>query len=152
MKALACSLALVAIALGTSACAGGQASTYGSLPRPVRNFVQSTINARPNRGRVREIDVYGPASRAVLVTASSGDWVAESARELRERFYLIVLQGHFVCSECSAPSMVRRKPPQDTIETLVWSPGEGHASDFGLSNGLPTAMSRLHWMGTITLP
>ena len=154
MKALTCSLVLVAMALGTSACAGGHESTYGSLPRPVRNFVQSTLKTRPNAGHVHEVDVYGPGSRTALVKASSGDWVAESAREARERFYLIVLQGHFVCTGCgSAPRMLARpgKPPQVTIETLVWSPAVGHSTDLGLSDSLPAAMSRLHWLGTVTL-
>ena len=73
MKALAWSLILVAIALGTSACAGGHESTYGSLPRTVRNHVESMLTTKPNNGPVSEVDVFGPGSRSALVTASSGD-------------------------------------------------------------------------------
>jgi hypothetical protein len=82
--------------------------------------------------------VYGPASRYLLVKASSGDLVERTARE-RNGFYLIVLQGHFVCRGCLvAPGA---KQPRGKIATEVWSPAAG-GTDFGLSDR-PVAMSHL---------
>lgn len=165
MKGLACAAVLAMSALGTSACAGGhfgsdsstgtktdaiqlRESTYGTLTQPLRNLIHSTIKTGSPDGPVNEIEVYGPGSRAALVKASSGDVVVESARERKERFYLIVLHGHFVCNSCSGPA--RGKPPHGTIETRVWSPVAG-GTDFGISNNLPAAMSRLHRLAAITL-
>lgn len=106
------------------------------------------IKNGPPDGPVRRIDVYGPGSRAALVKASSGDIVVESPREQKMRFYLVVLHGRFVCNGCSGPAGAG--PPHGTIETRVWSPAEG-GTDFGISNSLPAAMSRLHRLATITL-
>ncbi len=83
--------------------------------------------------------MYGPDSRYVLVRASSSDLVQKIARE-RKGFYLIVLRGHFVCDSCTGPAGA--KPPRGTIATDVWSPRAG-GTDFGLSDRLPAAMSRL---------
>jgi hypothetical protein len=162
MKAVVGAAVLVVIALATSACAGGHSasstsstdalrlheSTSGPLSQPLRGFIHSTIKTGTPDGPVNEIDVYGPASRSALVTASSGESVAESPRELKERFYLLVLHGHFVCGSCSGPAGA--KPPHGTIETHIWSPAEG-STDFGISNSLPPALGHLHRLATITL-
>jgi hypothetical protein len=161
MRALAC--AAVVIALGTSACASSHArsdpsttktdaiqlhaSGYNSLAPPLRNFVRSII-AAPSDGPINEIDVYGPGSRAALVKASSGDIVVMSPREARQRFYLIVARGQFVCDGCSGPA--GHKPPHGTVETRVWSRAEG-GTDFGIGGGLPAAVSRLHRLAVIKL-
>ncbi len=117
------------------------------MPPSLQNFIHSTIATEPN-GEMSEIDVYGPGSRAALVKASSGDVVTESPSELKRRFYLVVLHGHFVCNGCSGPA--GHKPPHGTIETQVWSPAEG-STDFGISNSLPAAVSQLPRPATITL-
>jgi hypothetical protein len=161
MRALACAAVLSASVLGTSACASGhsgsnQSSTdaiqlhatgYNSLPPSLQHFVHS-IEAGAVDGTVNEIDVYGPGSRAALVKASSGDVVTESPGESKQRFYLIVLHGQFVCTGCTGPAGA--KPPHGTIETHVLS-STGRPTDFGLGSSLPAAVSQLHRLATITL-
>src|SRR2546421_4503855 len=88
---------------------------------------------------VKTAQVYGPDSRYALVKASSGDLVQKTVRE-RKRFYLIVLHGHFICNSCSGPAGT--KPPRGTIATDVWSEKSG-GTDFGLSERLPAAVSRI---------
>lgn len=83
-----------------------------------------------------------------LVKASSGDRVVESPRELRMRFYLVVLHGRFVCHLCPLPPGA--KPPRGTIATIVWSPREGVA-DSGVSDRLAAGMARLGRPITISL-
>lgn len=153
----ACSACVVA----TSACASSHAgqntsstdaiqlhqSGYNALPLSLQSFIRSALKDGPPDGPVREIDVYGPGSRAALVKASSGDIVKESPGE-QKGFYLIVLHGHFVCAGCTGP--VGAKPPHGTVETRVWSRAEG-GTDFGIQNGLPTAVSQLHRLATIQL-
>src|SRR5262249_43488133 len=95
----------------------------------------------------RTAQVYGPGSREALVEASSGDRVTEAGRR-RTGFYLIVVRGRFVCASCPRPS--GGKPPRGTIATVVWSPARG-GTDFGLSDRLPGAMSRLGSPTTISL-
>ena len=92
--------------------------------------------------------MYGPGSRGALVKASSGDIVYPTGREATMQFYLIVAHGDFVCRPCTGPGGM--KPPHGTIETHVWSPSE-KAGDFGIRDSLPTAVSRLHRLATITL-
>lgn len=164
MKLLGCAAVLVASALATSACAGGHSTSSQSsttktdalqlhesgdsrLSPALRNFIRSTI-AGPSDGPISEIDVYGPGSRAALVKASSGDIVSESAGEEKMPFYLIVFHGHFICRSCTGPA--GSKPPQGTIETRVWSHGEG-AADYGIQSSLPPAVSLLNQVATITL-
>ena len=158
---MACAAALVLCALGVSACAGGHSgakevstdaiqlheSTSGPVPQKLQNFVHS-IEAGSSDGPVNEIDVYGPGSRAALVKASSGEVVSESPSQRKKRFYLIVLHGQFVCGSCTGP--VGAKAPQGTIETRVWAPSAG-GLDFGISNSLPAAVSRLHRLAVIQL-
>jgi hypothetical protein len=161
MRLLACAAVVVASAIAASACASGHSETkqsttdaiqlhetnYERLPPSLRNFIRSLI-ASPTDGPLHEIDVYGPRSRSALVKASSGDVVMEDTSESKQRFYLVVVRGHFVCNGCSGPP--GHKPPRGTIETHVWSQAEG-ATDFGISNSLPAAMSRLHALAVITL-
>jgi hypothetical protein len=161
MRALVCAAVVIASALASSACGGShsshnQASTDAirlhessskSLPPPLQNFIHSIEAGSPD-GRVHEIDVYGPGSRAALVKASSGDVVMEGANEAAQRFYLVVVHGHFVCRGCSGPA--GHKPPHGTIETHVWSRTEG-STDFGISSSLPPAMSQLHRLAVIRL-
>src|SRR5262249_44087717 len=141
MKALACA-AVVASALAASGCASSHAAQHRSstdaihesgLSPKLQNFIRTTIRDSPD-SHVTEVDVYGPAPRAALVKASSGDIVYPSASERTKAFYLIVLHGHFVCTGCTGPAGA--KPPQGTIETHVWSPAAG-SLDFGIQNSLP---------------
>lgn len=169
MRRSTSAIVLAATALGVAACGGGvhaqgepqgpapttpfssvQVAGGAQLPTRLLKVVARMVRtpARPaDRSSVRKIEVYGPGSREALVRASSGEWVAESAREKKARFYLIVLRGRFFCDSCSRPAGA--KPPHGTIETSVWSPIAG-GTDFGLSNRLPAAVSRLHRLALIT--
>jgi hypothetical protein len=161
MKAIACAAAVLACALAASGCASSVAanqqpstdaiqlhwSTYHQLSQPLRSFIRSTI-AAPDNGPISEIGVYGPASRAVLVKASSGDLVSENPAEQNRPFYLIVFHGHFACGLCSRP--FGAKSPQGRIETRIWSHGLG-AVEFGISNSLPSSVSLLNHLAVIQL-
>jgi hypothetical protein len=162
----------VVIALGLSACASGRPAPSSSagktieasnvslrvhdsgldrLPRPVRKQAESYIRSavRPTAdSRVKSIGVYGPASRYLLVKASSGDLVQKTAEE-RKGFYLFVLRGHFACRSCEAPAG-NAKPVRGTIETQVWSPTEG-STDSGVGGKLFPAMSRAHRLALVIL-
>jgi hypothetical protein len=94
-------------------------------------------------------EVYGPGSRQALVEASSGEWVREIPLERKQRFYLIVLHGHFVCRSCSRPAAAMS--PRGTIATVVWSRAQG-GTDFGLVDRLPASMSRLPAPTVIRVP
>jgi len=158
MRVLACAAAVIACALAASGCASSFAAHqhsstdaiglhelgYDQLSQPLREFIRSTIA----QGSVTEIDVYGPASRADPVKASSGDVVVESPRQQKKPFYLIVLHGHFSCGTCSLP--MGAKAPQGAIETYVWSHGAS-ALDYGLRNSLPAAISLLNRLAVIQL-
>lgn len=160
MRALACVAAVIASALATSGCASSnaahsEASTaavqlheigYNQLSRPLQHFIRSTLATGPHAGPVTEIEIYGPASRAALVEASSGDMVVGSPRQRKQAFYLIVFHGQFVCGSCHGPAGSRA--PQGTIETRVWSPTAGVA-DFGIGNSLPAAVSLLNPLAVI---
>ncbi len=139
---------LAAIVLTVSGC-GSSRPDGGAAALPA-GLAQEIDAARSANGSgassVRTIEVYGPASRATLVEASSGEVVAESSRERKARFYLIVLRGHFVCESCSRPPGGRS--PRGTIETQVWSPTEGE-TDFGISDKLSAGMSRLSRLAVI---
>jgi hypothetical protein len=141
---------LAAATLALSACAGSHRLTSGSGPGPVLTKLPAPVAKRiAAQGRdlakslgdpaVKTAQVYGPDSRYVLVKASSGDLVEKLARE-RRGFYLIVLRGRFVCNSCTGPAGAA--PPKGTIATNVWSPTRG-GTDFGLSRGLPAAVSGL---------
>jgi len=159
MKPLACAAAVLASALAASGCAGShpayhQSSTdaiqlhvsgYSQLSPKLQDFIRTTIRDSPN-GHATKIDVYGPGTRAALVKASSGDIVYPTGGEATEPFYLIVLQGHFVCGSCSRPAGAAA--PQGTIETHVWSPTAG-SLDFGIQHSLPPAVSLLNHLATI---
>jgi hypothetical protein len=159
MRGLVCAGIVIAVAVATSACASGhaaqnQSSTdavqlhelgYNRLSPRLQNFIRSTLRDSPD-GHVTEVDVYGPASRAALVKASSGDIVYPTGREATKPFYLIVFHGHFICRECTGPAGA--KPPQGTIETNVWSPSVG-SRDFGVQSSLPAAVSLLNRLAVI---
>jgi hypothetical protein len=158
MKVLACAAVLIATALGTSACAGGQfqcdgldcksAVAHAPLPPSLRSFVLSTITSVSPDGGYDEIDVYGPGSRSALVKASSGDRVLESPSQAKQRFYLIVLHGQFSnCRSCNHPA--GREPKHGTIETRVWSAADG-TTDRGINRWLPAPISGIHRLATIT--
>lgn len=153
MRGLVCAALVIATVLAASGCASSHAARYQSstdavqfnevgyeqLPPKLRDFIRTTIRDSLD-GRATEIDVYGPASRAALVKASSGDVVVETAGQRDKPFYLIVLHGHFVCGECSRP--LGAKSPEGTIETHVWSPTAG-TLDFGVQSSLPATVSLL---------
>jgi hypothetical protein len=161
MKALTSVVLLAAITGMASGC-GSSHRISGATTDALQLYVTGTSSLPV--GLVKEVDsirrtqgsghkpatltaeVYGPASRKALVRASSGAWILESAREHKERFYLIVLHGHFVAGSHPAGT----KAPQGTIETQVWSPKAG-VTDTGISDRLPAAVSRLHRLTAITL-
>jgi hypothetical protein len=161
MKALAYGAAVIASALAASGCAGSVAahqqswtdatqiheSTVGQLSQPLRKFMRSTI-IESGEGSATEIDVYGPASRTVLVKDLTGDMAVESPRQLTQPFYLIVLHGHFVCGTCPVP--YGAKAPAGTIETRIWSHGTA-AVEYGVTSNLPMAVSLLNHPATIQL-
>lgn len=156
MKKSTASSVVVAAALALSACGAGHTAVSGperlaaTMPAPLakRIAAQARSTARSlGDTSVKTAQVYGPGSRYLLVKASSGDLVQKLARE-RNGFYLIVLHGHFVCDSCSGPAS--RKPPRGTVATDVWSPTAG-GTDFGLSNHLPAAMSRLSGPAMVSL-
>jgi hypothetical protein len=95
---------------------------------------------------VSNVSVYGPGSRTDLVKASSGDGVNETPKEHTMRFYLVVLNGNFVCENCSVPPGAG--PPHGTVGTSVWSAQEG-GTDGGLGDSAGPGVSRLHRLATI---
>ena len=129
-----------------SGCGGGhKAASSGPhrfratpLVKRLTAAAESTARSLGDRS-VKSAQVYGPDSRSALVNASSGDLVQKTVRE-RKGFYLIVLRGHFVCDSCSGPAGAKR--PRGTVATDVWSP-RGGRTDFGLSERLPAAVSRI---------
>lgn len=161
MRGSACAAVVIASALAASGCASGRAAHnqsttdaiqlhevgYNQLSPKLQNFIRSMIRDTAD-GHVTEIDVYGPATRAALVKASSGDEVLPAGRESTAPFYLIVSHGRFVCQGCRGPAGA--KPPQGTIETRVWSPAAG-SLDFGIQSSLPAAVSLLNRLAVIQI-
>lgn len=152
MKRSARAALLAVVVLAATACTGGHkpgphATGVSSLPKPVRKQLQSYVRAARHSTAdtsVQTIEVYGPGSRTALVRASSGDVVEKS----KGQYYLFVLHGHFICTDCSGPAGA--KPPHGTIETYVWSPTAG-GTDFGIANSLTPAISSLHRLALMTL-
>jgi hypothetical protein len=154
MRTLAGATLLAAILVAASGCGGGQ---RGATTDAIQLRV-SPSGARLPAGLVREIDsartvgrslraeVYGPGSRAALVKASSGDVVEETAAERGERFYLIVLHGHFVAGSHPAGGTA----PRGRIETRVWSRSQG-VTDLGIGDRVPAAVRRLPEIAALTL-
>lgn len=143
---------LFAAAVASSAVWIGSASARRATAEGLPASVQKRIAAQARRTArflsdptVATATVFGPSSRVALVRAASGDLVRETARQRRERFYLIVLRGHFVCRTCSAPP--GGKLPRGRIATLVWTPSQG-VTDLGVSNRLRPSISHL---GTPTI-
>jgi hypothetical protein len=149
MKRSAGAAALAVVVLAASACASGHPAGragLSSLPTAVEKQAKAylrTARATPGSS-VQSIAVYGPGSRRALVRASSGDIVEQTGTG----FYLFVLQGHFVCADCSGPA--GHKAPTGTFETFIWSPTAG-GTDFGISHSLPSTVSRLHRLALATL-
>jgi hypothetical protein len=143
--------AVLAAALVLAGCGGSHAvvrdqapvSKRTSLPAPLVKLIHSFSNDRGVSGK--QVVVYGPGSRYLLVKASSGDLVQKTASE-RKGFYLVVVRGHFVGFSHPAGT----KAPRGTIETQVWSAAEG-VTDTGISDHLPAAVPRLHRLAVVTL-
>jgi hypothetical protein len=141
---------LAALLLTAAGCAGGAGTTRTSashlpknhLPKSLRAFIHTT-RAGFSDGAISEIDAYGPGSRRALVKAAYGDTLNDHAKG----FYLLVFHGRFVCSDCGG--LARHKPFRGTTESWVWSPKKG-GLDWGFGHALPSAVSRLHRVATIT--
>jgi hypothetical protein len=155
MRPLAGVVLLAAIAVTASGCGSSHRMNAATTDALTLRVIGSTSLPA---GLVKEIDsmrrtaatlkaeVYGPGSRRALVKASSGDLIVESAGERKQRFYLIVLHGHFVAGSHPAGT----KAPTGTIETQVWSPTAG-VTDTGIGDHLPAAVSQLHRLAVIHL-
>ncbi len=124
MKLVVGTALLIVIALGASACGGSHGVATqkahlqfpSNLPASLMSYIRSTV--RSSDGTVSSVAVYGPGSRTDLVKASSGAGINETAKEQAMRFYLVVLDGNFVCTGCSVPAGA--KLPHGTVETYVW--------------------------------
>jgi hypothetical protein len=141
VKILIASGVLFAVALALSGC--GESHSATTLPPSlVKQLAAEARRLTKGFGdpSVKTAQVYGPDSRSALVQASSASEIPRTGR--RKRYYLIVIQGQFVCRSCSGPAM-RSKPLQWTIATSVWSAKAGRSTDVGLSRTLPKAMSQL---------
>jgi hypothetical protein len=154
MKAFVAAALLAAIAVTAAGCGSShRAATTDALhlhvsPSTSRippGLVQE-IDSTRDLGHVLRAEVYGPGTRAAFVKASSGAVVQPTGREREERFYLIVLHGHFVAN--SHPPGT--KAPHGTIETQVWSRAEG-VTDSGISDRLPAAAVKLHRLAALAL-
>jgi len=113
------------------------------LPAPLAKLIHSISKDRGVSGK--QVVVYGPGSRYLLVKASSGDLIQKTASE-RKGFYLVVVHGHFVGFSHPAGT----KAPRGRIETQVWSATEG-VTDTGISDRLPAAVFRLHKVAVVAL-
>lgn len=133
----------------TNASAGAMAHLHfpSGVPASLVSYIRKGRLLTAD-GTVSSIAVYGPGSRTDLVKASSGEIVRESAKEKTMRFYLIVLDGHFVCGGCSSPA--GGKPPHGTVVTDVWSAQEG-GTDFGFGKSAGPGVARLHLLATMTV-
>jgi hypothetical protein len=139
MKVLIGVAVLVAITLEASACSGGHRLS-ASLQKRVAAMARENAGSLGDAS-VKKTQVYGPATRVTLLEALSGHRVSKSADEPKARFYLIVLQGHFVCRWCPRPPGAAS--PRGTIATQLWSPTAGYG-ELGLRDkGLPASISRL---------
>jgi hypothetical protein len=151
MKILIGSAVLVAAAFALTACGSSHrvvtdqapAQQLTTLPAPLVKLIHSISKDRGVSGK--QVVVYGPGSRYLLVKASSGDLVQKTASE-RKGFYLVVVHGHFVGFSHPAGT----KAPRGTIETQVWSATEG-VTDTGISDRLPAAVFRLHRVAVVAL-
>jgi hypothetical protein len=148
VKILIASGVLIAAALALSGCGGSHSATT-LPPSLVKQLAAEARGLTKGLGdpSVKTAEVYGPDSRSALVQASSGAVIPRTGD--RKRFYLIVVQGNFVCDSCRGPA--GSKPPKGTIATSVWSIKAGHSTDFGLSHTLPRAMSTLGRPAVISL-
>jgi hypothetical protein len=135
-------LLLFAAALFFAGVVGTSIASVTSVPPAVakRLAAEARRTARSlGDASVKTAHVYGPDSRYLLVKASSGDLVEKTANE-SGGFYLIVLQGHFICDNCSVPP--GGTPPRGTLATIVWSRRWG-VTDLGVTNHLGRGMSHL---------
>src|SRR5437588_13130047 len=99
MKILIGSAVLVAAVLALTACGSHRVVTdrapaqqRTTLPAPLVKLIHSISKDRGVSGK--QVVVYGPGSRYLLVKASSGDLVQKTASE-RKGFYLVVVHGPF---------------------------------------------------------
>jgi hypothetical protein len=151
MKILIGSAVLVAALFALTACGSSHravteqapAQQLTRLPAPLVKLIHSISKDRGVSGK--QVVVYGPGSRYLLVKASSGDLVQKTASE-RKGFYLVVVHGHFVAFSHPAGT----KAPRGTIETQVWSATNG-VTDTGISDRLPAAVFRLHRVAVVSL-
>jgi hypothetical protein len=154
MKFVVGATLVIAVALGASACGAShgvpaaQAHVHvpRNVPTPLASYIRSVVKSAD--GTVSGVDVYGPGSRTRLVKASSGAGIPESAKEKTMRFYLVVLNGNFVCASCSRPPGA--KAPHGTVETEVWSEEEP-GTDYGIGNSAGAGVSHLRRFATIAV-
>jgi hypothetical protein len=154
MKVAVGTTLLVAIALGASACGSSHGVSAqkahlqfpSNVPASLASYIRTTVKSAD--GTLSSVDVYGPGSRTGLVKASSGAIINESAKERHMRFYLVVLNGYFVCTGCSVPP--GSKAPHGRVETHVWS-AEERGTDYGIGDSAGPGVSHLHRLATIAV-
>ena len=154
MKLVVGTALVVVIALGASACGGSHGVSTkkahlhipSNLPTSLISYIRKAV--KNSDGTVSSVAVYGPSSRKRLVKASSGAGVYESPKERTMRFYLVVVNGSFVCTSCTGPP--EAKPPRGTVETYVWS-AEERGTDYGIGDSAGPGVPRLHRLATIAV-
>jgi hypothetical protein len=132
MKVLTAIAALASVVVLVAAGGGSPriaAPLRHRLAVAARRLAQAMGDPRPTR----TARVYGPASYRTALAAFGGGVTSPNLR--RGRYYVIVVQGHFVFDGAF-------RSTSGTVASRLWSPTRGN-SGLGLGNKLPASMSRL---------
>lgn len=135
MKVLAGVVALVSIVLMAAGGSSHQLTT--PLRQRIAEVARRTAHSLGDSSPVNTVRVYGPASYQAVLKASDG---TTTTNRRKGHFYVIVLQGRFVCKWCPRPPGARS--PHGSIVTRIWSP-DGHGGGFGIRRKLPGSLSQL---------
>ena len=129
-------------ALACAACGGISKRATGrshALPSPLVKQLRAELR-KPSiiTGSLstKSVEVYGPASRRALESASSMSDTAQASGA----WYLIVLRGNFVGNVPVPPGA---KQPHARIAMEVWSPNATAGQGYSFANRLPKAVSGL---------
>lgn len=136
MKWLALCAALLAVAVLVAA-GGGSPRMSASLQQRIAVVARRTAHSLDDSSPLTAVRVYGPASYRSVLHASDG---TTTTNRRKGRFYVIVLDGRFVCAWCPRPPGAHS--PHGSIVTRIWSP-TGHGGGFGIRRKVPASLSRL---------